>query len=185
MSVLPILTGPRLDLRPVVDADLDDLWRLWTDPDVRRYLFDDTTISRERAADVLAACRAREADGLGLWRLVVRANGAMAGCAGLLPVSTVAEYEPRLAGAIEVLIALHPGAWHVGFASEAVTSLLAYGFDVLRLPMIAAATDTPNAASQRLLARVGFVPFSECDGPLYRMLTFRMTARDAPLIPPQ
>ena len=40
---------PRLRLRPLRLDDLDDLYRLWVDRGVRRYLWDDRVISRERA----------------------------------------------------------------------------------------------------------------------------------------
>jgi hypothetical protein len=36
---------------PFASEDLDALHALWTDPDVRRYLWDDIVISRERAAE--------------------------------------------------------------------------------------------------------------------------------------
>jgi RimJ/RimL family protein N-acetyltransferase len=57
-----------LRLRPAEHADLDRLWALWTDPDVRRFLWDDVTISREHAAEVLGGLiEAGVASGRGLW----------------------------------------------------------------------------------------------------------------------
>ncbi len=45
-------------LRPARAADLDALWPLWTDPDVRRFLWDDRVIGREEAQATLEDCLA-------------------------------------------------------------------------------------------------------------------------------
>jgi hypothetical protein len=39
-ATLPALTTERLALRGAPAADLDDLWAIWRDPDVRRYGLD-------------------------------------------------------------------------------------------------------------------------------------------------
>ena len=43
----------RLRLRPCGPKDLEPLHLLWTDPDVRRHLWDDTVIAREQAWEVI------------------------------------------------------------------------------------------------------------------------------------
>ncbi len=45
----------RLLLRPLSPSDLDYLHGLWTEPLVRRYLWDDQVISRDEAAAVIQA----------------------------------------------------------------------------------------------------------------------------------
>ena len=42
----------RLRLRPLTANDLEDLHLLWTDADVRKYLWDDQVISREQAEEI-------------------------------------------------------------------------------------------------------------------------------------
>ena len=98
----PLITE-RLVLQPATAAHVGDLWGLWTDREVRRYLWDDREISRDEAARTLADCEALAADGLGLWVITpLSATGRVAetapviGCAGLLPVSTAAEFESDL-----------------------------------------------------------------------------------------
>jgi RimJ/RimL family protein N-acetyltransferase len=149
---------------------VDALWTLWTDPAVRRYLFDDVEITREEAAATLADARAAEDRGLGLWTVHARDEGAtLVGCAGLLPVGTAAAFAPRLAGMVEPLVALLPACWGRGYATEALGALVGHAFDVLGLRELAGVTDVPNAASDRMLRRAGFVPAGECDGPRYPM----------------
>lgn len=178
---LPAIRTPRLCLTPTTAHDVDALWALWADPDVRRYLFDDAAITRAQAAETLAGTWAVRDRGLGLWAVrdapadaASPADGAIVGCAGLLPVGAAADHEPRLAGLVEPLVALHPSAWGRGLATEALGALVAHAFDALALPRLAAATDVPNAASDRMLRRAGFVPLGECDGPRWRLRTYRL-----------
>lgn len=132
----PALSTARLSLRPVTLGDVDTLRTVWTDPLVRKYLWDDREISREEAATTLAA-------------------GTLLGCADLLPVSTAAEYDPRLAGLVEPLVALTPRAWGRGYAAEALAGLQRYARSALGLERLAGVTDVPNAASDRMLRRAG------------------------------
>ena len=163
-------------LRSVRLADLDPLWTLWIDPEVRQYLFDDVAIPQERAAEILADCAALAADGLGLWTIRLSGSSSLIGCVGLFPVSTAAEHEPRLVGAVEPLVTLAPSAWHRGLATEALAMVINYAFEDRGMSQLVAAVDVPNTASIRLVTRLGFEQLSECTGPRYRMRTYTLTA---------
>ncbi len=167
----PTLDAERVTLVPAVLADLDSLWEIWRVPDVRRYLFDDQPVERERAREVLEGCLGEAPKGLGLWTVREHATEAVRGCAGLVPVSWV-EYDPSGAGLVEPIVALAPAVWHRGYAIESLARLVRYAFDGLDLARIAGATDVPNEASHRMLIRAGFVPQRECQGPHYRMRTY-------------
>ncbi|MYG14759.1 MAG: GNAT family N-acetyltransferase, partial [Gammaproteobacteria bacterium] len=52
---MPVLQTKRLTLRPLAEADLSALHRFWTQPDVRRYLWDNEIISIERVAEIVAS----------------------------------------------------------------------------------------------------------------------------------
>ena len=184
----PCLSTPRLDLRPAAAGDVDVLWTLWRDPNVRRYLFDDIPVTRERAAGVVGEALSLGAAGLGLWMIAPRNGATVArdaapamrdaaciGCVGLMRVTTSAAYDPRLSGAVEPVVALVPAFWHRGYAREAVRAVIAYAFTNLRLPAMVAVTDTPNEASHRMLVALGFEATGECDGPRYRMRSYALT----------
>jgi RimJ/RimL family protein N-acetyltransferase len=84
MPSLPTLETSRLALVPAREADhLDALWAHWGQGDVRRYLFDDEPVTRERAVDALARCLADAAAGLGLWIIRQRAKPDLIGSIGL------------------------------------------------------------------------------------------------------
>ncbi len=175
--IQPSLSTARLTLDPATESDLDALWSIWRDADVYRYLFDDVPVTRERATAILRDGREVSADGLGLW--VVRLRGApqVLGCVGLMRVSTMAEYDEHLTGAVEPLAALAPGVWGRGYAREALGAVISYAFAALGLPEIAAVNDVPNEASDRLVRHLGFHLTGECDGPRYRLRTYRLTAQ--------
>ena len=48
-------------------------------------------------------------------------------------------------------------AWGHGYASEAARALLQWAFDTLEMNRVQAETDTRNAASARVLEKLGFV----------------------------
>lgn len=68
----PTLTTPRLALRQANSSDLDLLWGIWMDGEVRRFLWDDRVITRDEAAATLQDGITLAADGLGLWVLAPR-----------------------------------------------------------------------------------------------------------------
>lgn len=167
------LDTPRLHLRPVTPTDIGPLWSLWTDPDVRRFLWDDREITRDEAAATVHDCLALAAKGLGLWMLEFRTDGSFVGCTGLLPATVAAEYDARLAGLNEPLVALAPAVWGHGYAHEALCALLAHAEQTLGLTALAGVTDVPNEASDRMLRRAGFRVLGEVPGPRYRLRTYR------------
>jgi RimJ/RimL family protein N-acetyltransferase len=175
-NLLRQLATPRLRLRPVTDADTDTLWALWSEPDVRRFKLDDAAIVRNDAAGAIARYVESGASGLGLWIILDAGDSRLMGCVGLAPVSA-ARFRPDATGRIEVLIALSRSAWGLGYATEALTAMMDYAFDVLALPHLTATVDVPNQASHRLMARVGFAADGETEGPKLR-LRWYVIARD-------
>jgi ribosomal-protein-alanine N-acetyltransferase len=176
----PTLTTTRATLVPAALEDLEALWVMWRHSDVRRYLFDEQLVPRERAAEVLDGCLAARANGIGLWTIRAHGSSDIIGCVGLMPV-TWTEYDPSGAGLLEPIVALTPASWHQGHAVAALRTLVAYAFGPLDLMRLAGATDVPNEASHRMLTRAGFVPQRECPGPHYRIRTYLLERAHRPL----
>src|SRR5262249_44631118 len=125
------LETARLLLRPCTADDLDALHRLWTDADVRRYLFDDRIIPREQAAAMIQDSLASfPTHGFGLWLVHRAGEGAMIGFSGLSLTGDPPE--------VELLYGITPSAWGQGVATEAARAVLRYGFAELRLARITA-----------------------------------------------
>jgi ribosomal-protein-alanine N-acetyltransferase len=142
-----VLRSDRLCLRPCRADDLGSLHALWTEANVRRFLFDDRQISREEAQAFVDASEASFTDhGHGLWLFFEHGRDLVAGFAGLLPVPQAA---PTL------IFGTRPGLWGHGYAREAASAVLRYGFDVLGLDRVDADVDEPNEVSVRVLERLG------------------------------
>lgn len=170
----PLLHTSRLTLRPAVSQDLMRLHALWSQPEVRRFLFDDQNVSLELAESVLDSSIECSAAGYGLWLVHGQEHDELPlGCVGLVPTMT-AEYEPALAGLLEVLAAFEVSHWHKGYAREALSAVLEHAFRMLDLQMVAAANDVPNIASERMLTALGFQVLSEVQGPKFPLRTYTL-----------
>jgi ribosomal-protein-alanine N-acetyltransferase len=127
---------------------VDALHALWTDPQVRRWLWDDVVIDRATAAERVAASEASFASaGWGLWAIELRGHHSLLGVAGLV------EMDPAIGP--EIIYSLHPDHQGRGYATEASRAVLAHAFDALGFARLPGRTDTPNRASARVLERLG------------------------------
>ena len=128
---------------------MDVLHRLWTDPAIRKYLFDDEIITRERAEqEVRGAIECFWTRGFGQW--LVLEKGLPIGFCGLRPFGEPPE--------VEVLYGLAPEHWGRGLATEAARAVMASAFEEHGLGRLYAGADPPNTASFRVMERLGMKP---------------------------
>lgn len=161
----PQLDTARLHFRPFSLDDIDTLHRLWIDPDVRRYLWDDEIITRETAeAVVRSSLTSFQEHGFGFWALTFPNEETVIGFCGLRFFDDPPE--------VEVLYGLNPVHWGKGLATEAAQAILRYGFEQVGLIQIWGGADAPNVASLRVLEKLGMtyektVPMPLGEGPYY------------------
>ena len=144
-----IETG-RLQLRRLDRADAGFIYQLVNDPEWLRFIGD------RRVFDLQAAQRYIENGpramyrqfGYGLYRVALKDSDTAIGICGLLRREALPD--PDLG------FALLPGYRGHGYALEAATAVLEYGFEVLELENICAITNAENADSIRLLDKLGF-----------------------------
>jgi RimJ/RimL family protein N-acetyltransferase len=139
----------RLLLRPLQSEDQEALDRLWSDPEVRRFLWDDRPLSRDRVVqEIQVSQRNFETLGLGQFAVLPQESPELLiGFTGLRPFG-----EPP---AIELLYALDPAWWGHGLATEASAAVLRFGFEELGLDEIYAGADPPNEPSFQVMDRLG------------------------------
>ena len=145
----PTLRTARLLLRPFTSADTDAIFALQSNARVLRYWDSPPWRERERALRFIEMCRQMEREGSGI-RLAIDRDGAFVGWCCLVKLNPV--FRSATMG-----YCLEEAAWGQGFATEAASALLQWGFDTLDLNRIQAETDTRNAASGRVLEKLGFV----------------------------
>lgn len=142
------LETARLRLRPFEAGDVDTLHALWTEPEVRRYLWDGVVIPRETAAAIvdesIASFAARR---FGMWMALAKDDGRPLGFSGLRPIPEQVD--------IELYYGLSHAEWGRGFATEAARAVLRYGFDRAGIDPVWLRTDGPNEASVAVMKRLG------------------------------
>lgn len=166
------LRTSRLDLLPLAGSDAEALHALWTTEPVRRFLWDGKVVPREQTREIVERSEALFAErGFGLWGVRERGDPALAGFAGY--------WHFREPPALELLFGVAAERWGRGLATEAAGRVVRYGFEALELPRVEASTDAANAASQRVLEKLGMALSHRAvvDG---LDTTFYTLGRDAP-----
>jgi RimJ/RimL family protein N-acetyltransferase len=145
-----ILETPRLVLRHLVPDDLDALYALYRDYEMRRY-FPDGTRTREETKDELEWFLRGHPNypALGLWATIDRNSGAFLGRCGLLPWEIEGQHEVELA----FLIDKH--RWGEGLATEAAAAIVSHACNALQLRRLICLISPGNSASVRVAQKVG------------------------------
>ncbi len=142
------LTTAHLGVRCWSAGDLPLALALWGDPEVTRFIggpFSSEQI-RRRLDDEIATMRAHNVQ---YWPLFLLGGGEHVGCGGLRPYRVER-------GIYEMGFHLRPAYWGRGLASEIGAAIIAYAFSALRATALFAGHHPANAASQRVLEKLGF-----------------------------
>ena len=145
-----ILRTPRLFLREFRPEDFDAVHGYGSDPEVVEFMpwgpntEQDTRDFLNRTIES-AATEPREEYVLGVVR---RSDERLMGAVGL----HLADADDHMAMLGYVY---HREAWGRGYATEAARSVMAFGFEVLRLDRVWAGCDPDNHASARVLEKLG------------------------------
>jgi len=143
---MPEVETERLCLRMFTPDDLNALALLYGDPDVMKYIATGEPASREETEYHLGRLiNYWQEHDFGRWAVTLKADGRFIGYCGL------ALYEGRH----ELMYGLSKQHWSRGYATEAVRATLRYGFEELKLGLIAAVTRKENVASQHVMKKVG------------------------------
>jgi len=154
-----ILETPRLLLRHLELRDVQELYSLYQDIEIRQY-FPDGVLSYEETKEELEwyINGHPQYPKLGLWATVHKESGKFIGRCGLLPWEIDRTLE------IEIAYLLNKDFWHQGFASEAAKGIMSYGFEKLYLTRLICMMHPENVASQKVAERIGMKLESQVDG---------------------
>jgi ribosomal-protein-alanine N-acetyltransferase len=146
----PTLQTDRLRLRAFVDSDAGSLWALHSNARVLRFWDSPPWTEPERAHAFLDRCRRMEDEELGVRVVMERASDAE-----FLGWCTLNDWNPDFRST-NLGYCLAEAAWGQGYATEAARGLLGWAFDNLDLNRVQAECDTRNAASAKVLEKLGF-----------------------------
>jgi RimJ/RimL family protein N-acetyltransferase len=147
---IPRLVTERLLLREWRDADREPFAAMNGDPRVMEHF--PSALSRAESDHMVDRILAHwRDDGCGLWAVERTGDGAFLGFTGLAAPGT----SPGMPPFVEVGWRFAVDAWGHGYATEAATAAVAWGFDVLGLEEIASWTTTRNVKSRAVMERIG------------------------------
>jgi [ribosomal protein S5]-alanine N-acetyltransferase len=148
VQVPPVLTTERLILRPYQPGDLDAMAAMFDDPDVTAMTYLGRRTRAQTEAVLADYTGFMAANGHGMYAILDRKTDDYLGEAGVFmsPLDRLA-----------LRYALVKSAWGKGYAVEASQAVLADCFGRLGLDALMAGVKPENAASRRVLERLGFV----------------------------
>ncbi|MBC3887425.1 GNAT family N-acetyltransferase [Acetobacterium paludosum] len=155
----PILETPRLIFRPFSHDDAEDVFHGWeNDPDVARYMFwtshNDINLTK---AWLSFETEKILADDWFRWGLVEKETDRLIGT-GLI-------YYEKEFKMFEVGYNLGKQFWGKGFATEAMSEILRFARENLKLKEIVGRYATENPRSEHVMEKLGFKYFEDCNYP--------------------
>jgi RimJ/RimL family protein N-acetyltransferase len=147
-----IVRTPRLVLRRWRDADIAPLAAINADAEVMRWIADGSTRAEAQTrASVAAFERGWDERGFGICAVEIGASGELAGLTGL----AIPSFLPQVMPAVEIAWRLGRPYWGQGLATEAAQGVLGLAFTQCGLDTIVAIVQAGNAASERIMIKLG------------------------------
>jgi len=138
----------RLHLRRFTPGDLDDLYPIFSDPEVLTYMKTGEPASRAETEYALSSIiKHWEQHGFGRWAVVSKETGKLIGYGGLR----------NLDGTPELVYLLARDHWGRGLATEIARASLKWGFEERHFERIVAVTRPGHFASRRIMEKVGMI----------------------------
>jgi [ribosomal protein S5]-alanine N-acetyltransferase len=142
------LKSPRLGIRHWTKEDLTLALAVWGDSAVTRFV--GGPFSAEQVAQRLdQEIASQNTYGIQYWPIFLLETGEHVGCAGM----RVYNLEEKI---YAMGFYLRPKFWGRGFSTEAGRSVITYAFDTLVASALFAGHHPENAASKKVLAKLGF-----------------------------
>ncbi|MDE2444609.1 MAG: GNAT family N-acetyltransferase [Alphaproteobacteria bacterium] len=159
-AAAPVIETQRLRLRGHHLNDFEQLHANWSDPMVYKFTSGRASTREESWNRLMRYFGYWPALGFGFWVLEEKHSGKMLGEIGM------AEFHRDIAevpdGFPEFGWVLGTAAHGKGYASEALTAIMAWADATLKAPSTFCIIDPKNIASQKLAQKFGFMQIAEC-----------------------
>ena len=154
------LETPRLLLRRWRPDDLDTLARWQADSELMRYMGKPSFSRKETEAHLADYERHWAEHGFGLWAVEEKEAGVLIGRAGLA-YHREWPHDPEVGWLIDT-------PWQrKGLATEAGAGCIVYAFGELDFPRVVSIAVAENAASRRVMEKLGFAAWQEADDSVF------------------
>lgn len=147
---MKILETERLLLRHLTPDDLNDLWALYCDPEITKFIPDAPRTYDETREELEWHQHGHPTHPtLGLWATIHKESGDFIGRCGLLPWTFDGVDE------VEVAYTIAQAYWGQGLATEAALAIRDYANQKLGLTRLVCLIDADNRASARVAEKMG------------------------------
>jgi len=137
-------------LRWISEDDIDSLYEIFSNSHVMRYWCSEPLPDREAAADLQREIAGgNENETMFKWGLALRDSNTVIGTTTLFNLNLDN-------GRAELGYAMSHAHWGKGYMNEALNALVSHAFEVMDLRRLEADVDPRNAASIRVLEKLGF-----------------------------
>ncbi|MBC7607451.1 MAG: GNAT family N-acetyltransferase [Burkholderiales bacterium] len=145
------LETERLLLRQITTGDVNEVLSLRGNPETMKFIPRPLAKSREDALQHIEMIEEKITNNTGInWAITIKGNQKMIGIIGHYRI----QFENYRA---EIGYILLPEFQGKGIITEAIKTVVAFGFDQMRLHSIEAVIDPKNTASETVLLKNGFV----------------------------
>ncbi|RHL05237.1 MULTISPECIES: GNAT family N-acetyltransferase [Bacteroides] len=139
----------RLLLRPFQESDAEAFFKCCQNPNIGNNAGWKPHGSLEESQEILRSVFISQS---GIWAIILKEDGRLIGSVGIIPDPKRENPQARMLG-----YWLDESHWGKGYMTEAVQSVLDYGFNTLQLSLITANCYPHNERSQQVLKRHGFI----------------------------
>jgi len=143
----PKLETERLVLRPLSYKDIDNVFLLFSNPNVMKYDSGYVMTDKREAKEYVEMSMRDTGNGI-VWGFEEKGTGAFIGTGGLKNWCE--------SSSAEIGLIIDERYWNQKYGSEAVKKIVEFAFQTLRLAYVYATTLPENQRSIRLLQRLGF-----------------------------
>ncbi|WP_310558098.1 GNAT family N-acetyltransferase [Flavobacterium sp.] len=148
-----ILETDRLILRELKLSDAEAFFTMDSNPKVHQYLWNKPVQKLEETIEIIEFVRKQYSDnGIGRFAIISKETNEFIGWAGLKFNTEMVNNKVNF---YDIGYRLDEKFWGKGYASEATFAWLKYAFETLNIKTMEAAAHTENAASNRILQKIG------------------------------
>jgi len=145
---MPLLETERLLLRPLSADEVDCLYCISNEPNVRLYLWDNEPVSEETIEGFVAQSdRMFSEVKIGVFGVRMRGREDLLGFCGFVRLEGMEEPE--------LWYELTQKVWGKGIATEAAWACVRYAFEEVGMERVISGVDAPNTASLRVIEKLG------------------------------
>jgi [ribosomal protein S5]-alanine N-acetyltransferase len=148
-----IIETDRLILRELQLSDAEPFFAMDSNPNVHKYLWNKPVQKIEETIEIIEFVRKQYSDnGIGRFAIISKETSEFMGWAGLKFNTEMVNYKVNF---YDIGYRLDEKFWGKRYASEASFAWLKYAFETMKIKTIEAAAHAENAASNRILQKIG------------------------------